>query len=271
MAALRISPEVRLADAWVHDSFPASESVAAPHIMASPKKTALITGAGRGLGRSLALTAATAGYTVYAGVRSESAAADLAGFAGVRPVALDVTHREQRAGCLEKIASETGAIDLLIHNAGVNSSSSMFGEPQTQVRFGSLTEEALAGTACINAIAPLLLTQEAAPLLAASARVIAISSWFASIEESGSRDFNFGYTGSKAILNAYFRLAANALRPRGVITLIVNPGWMRTDMGGQRATRSPDESAADILRLAAGADETMSGTFVDCDGTPHSW
>lgn len=239
--------------------------------MPPPRKTALITGAGRGLGRSLSLAAANAGYKVYAGVRSASAGEELARINNVHPVTLEVTSNKQRDECLQTIATQSGTLDLLIHNAGVNSSSDSFGPPQTQVRFGSLTEEALAGTARINAIAPLLLTQEAAPLLAPGSRIVAISSWFASIEESGTRDFNFGYTGSKALLNAYFRLAANALRPHGVITLIVNPGWMRTDMGGQRATRSPDESAADILRLAEAADEKMNGAFVDCDGARHPW
>lgn len=239
--------------------------------MAPHRRTALITGAGRGLGRSLALAAATSGYKVYAGVRSESAAEELARIDNVHPVILEVTSDTQRGKCLHAIATQSGTLDLLIHNAGVNSSSASFGPPQTQVRFGSLSEEALAGTARINAIAPLLLTQEAAPLLAQGSRVVAVSSWFGSIEESGARDFNFGYTGSKALLNAYFRLAANALRPRGVLTLIVNPGWMRTDMGGERATRSPDESAADILRLAEEADEEMNGAFVDCDGTRHPW
>ena len=111
-----------------------------------------------------------------------------------------------------------------------------------------------------------------APLPAAGqARVVAVSSWFASIKECGQRALNFGYSGSKALMNCYFRLAANAMRESGVVVFMVNPGWMRTRMGGERAERDPAQSARDILDLAARADDSLRGRFVDTDGSDHPW
>lgn len=155
-------------------------------------------------------------------------------------------------------AAEAGTVTLLIRRRS--------GQP---VEKG----EALLGVAETNAVAPLLFTQELLPVLAAAkdARVVAISSWFASIEECGTRDFNFGYSGSKALLNCYFRIAANALRPHGVVAFMVNPGWMRTRMGGQRAERDPADSAREILDLARLPGETLAGRFVDTDGQDHPW
>lgn len=233
-------------------------------------KTDLITGAGRGLGRELASEAVRRGFRVYAGVRSTAEPFDSP---EILPVSLDVTDEKQRRGVAEKIAAEAGRLDLLVHNAGVNSSSPLFGPPENQVRFGSLTREALVGVAEVNAVAPLLLRQELAGLLARAenARVVAVSSWFASIEECGQRAFNFGYSGSKALMNCYFRLAANALAESGVVAFMVNPGWMRTRMGGERAERDPAQSVRDILDLAERADDTLCGRFVDADGKDHPW
>lgn len=239
----------------------------------SISKTALITGASRGLGRALTLAAAARGFHVFAGVRDISADRELKSVSNVQPLELDVTNPEQRMRAVRAIQEAGGRLDLLIHNAGINSSSRQFGAAETQVKFGSLTEAALLGVARTNAVAPLLFTQELAGFLQAAgeAKVIAISSWFASIEENGSRDYNYGYSGSKALLNAYFRLAANALKTSGTIAFMANPGWMRTDMGGERAERSPEESASAILNLADKADKTFAGTFMDWNGDKHPW
>lgn len=233
-------------------------------------RTALITGAARGLGRELAVEAARRGFRVYAGVRADSEPFPLP---DIFAIPLDVVSAEHRRAAAERILTDSGRLDLLVHNAGINSSSARFGAPETQVRFGSLTRDALLGVVEVNGVAPLLLTQELAGLLtvAGSGRVVAISSWFASISECGGRAFNFGYSGSKALMNCYFRLAANALAESGAVTFMVNPGWMRTRMGGERAQRDPAEAARAILDLASRPDASLLGRFVDTDGTDHAW
>ena len=215
------------------------------------------------------------GETVFAGVRNPERADALqalkASFESqLHVLQLDVNHEVDRQGAIAAI-SPHGALDLLIHNAGINSKSK--GMAEGLVRFGTLTESALMSYVKTNAIAPLLLTQTLEPLLtkSKSAVVIAISSWFASLEESHERDFNYSYSGSKTLLNMYFRLAGNTLKSKGITTLIVNPGWMQTDMGGGKATLTPETVAESIYTLEQKADTTMAAQFFDWNGDRHPW
>jgi NAD(P)-dependent dehydrogenase (short-subunit alcohol dehydrogenase family) len=80
------------------------------------------------------------------------------------------------------------------------------------------------------------------------------------------------YKVSKAGLNAYTRLLAIRLRdePRGILINAVCPGWVRTDMGGQHATRSPEEGAKSVVWAALLASNGPSGGFFR-DGRPIEW
>ena len=66
---------------------------------------------------------------------------------------------------------------------------------------------------------------------------------------------------SKTALNAFTRLLAHSYRDRGVLVNAVDPGWVRTDMGGSNATRSIAEGAAGIVWLAADAPQKETGKF----------
>ena len=67
------------------------------------------------------------------------------------------------------------------------------------------------------------------------------------------------------------RLSALALLPGGVTVFAVNPGWVKTDMGGARAPLPVEESVADLVALLDRADTTFSGRFVERDGTEVPW
>lgn len=238
----------------------------------------LITGANRGLGLALVQIALEYGDTVYAGVRNPDKAEKLYVLqqdygARLQILTLDITQPSHREAARDAIASSHGHLDVLIHNAGVNSKSQNMGDGSAHVSFGALTEEALLSTTKINAIAPLLLTQDLTPLLekSDSAIVVAISSWFASLEGNQDRDFNYSYSGSKTLLNLYFRLASNALKKKGAIAFMVNPGWMQTDMGGANASLTPQASAEAIYALVQQADLEMAGQFLDWNGEIHPW
>lgn len=234
------------------------------------KECTLITGANRGLGLALARAARERGQRVIATCRQPGEAEALRSVPDLTIAKLDVASGASRAEFARLLSSEGVSLSLVIHNAGINSQSVGAGNAREHVVFGELTEEALLQTARTNAIGPLLLTQELQRLLAPGARVLAISSWFGSLAER-DRGFNFSYSGSKALLNMYLRLAGLALREQGMIALTVNPGWMRTEMGGERAALEPAQSAAGILDLAARATPEMSGGFFDWNGTPHAW
>jgi NAD(P)-dependent dehydrogenase (short-subunit alcohol dehydrogenase family) len=122
----------------------------------------------------------------------------------------------------------------------------------------------------VNAIGPLLLTQALAGRLGEGSTVVAVSSWLGSIGGKSSGG-NYGYCASKTLLNMYLRAMAFDLKPSGVTTILVNPGWVQTDMGGSRAKFTPEESVAGILALAARVTPDDAGAFFDHDGTPHAW
>lgn len=81
-------------------------------------KVALVTGAGRGLGREFAEFLTASGYAVYAGIHS-STDDDLAKLPNVRVVKLDVQSDSSIAEAISLIEKEQGRIDLLINNAGL--------------------------------------------------------------------------------------------------------------------------------------------------------
>lgn len=237
--------------------------------------TALITGAGRGLGLAIARAAAGRGLDVIGTVRNLDAATGLRALATESGARVDVRQLDVAAGpsreaLVAQLLADGEPLSLLVHNAGVNSRSAGVGSTPEHARLGSLTEEALLATIRTNAIGPLLLTQGLLPLLADGARVVGISSWLGSI--AGARDGgNQSYAGSKALLNMYLRLSGNELQRRGVACFLVNPGWVRTDMGGPNASADPAAVAGAILDLTERPGLDLAGRFVDIDGVDHPW
>jgi NAD(P)-dependent dehydrogenase (short-subunit alcohol dehydrogenase family) len=110
-----------------------------------------------------------------------------------------------------------------------------------------------------------LLKQSAAP------KVINISSWLGSVTNT-KMGIHFAYCGSKNLLNMLNKLAANELREDGIITVTVNPGWVKTDMGGQKAEFSPDQSVRNMMdNVLKPMGIEDSGKFFNHDGTEHPW
>ena len=107
-----------------------------------------------------------------------------------------------------------------------------------------------------------------------SSDLIAISSWLGSI---GAKTVpgHYGYTGSKALMNMMikgmsleFEKAENSSR----IAVTMNPGWMKTDMGGQNADITSDEVAGRILTMIDdGFIKECNGKFLNTDRTEHEW
>ncbi|HYC08460.1 MAG TPA: SDR family NAD(P)-dependent oxidoreductase, partial [Steroidobacteraceae bacterium] len=79
------------------------------------------------------------------------------------------------------------------------------------------------------------------------------------------------YRTSKAAVNMLMRSAALDLRPRGITCVVLNPGWVKTDMGGPNAKLAPEESVGAMRRLIAKLGAEDSGRFYNHDGREYPW
>lgn len=220
----------------------------------------LVTGASRGLGLEFARQYAVDGYRVYACVRHPEQAEELRALERRYP--LISVHRlvVGERPSVEALARELAgvSIDLLINNAGVPG-------PDAQ-SFGETDDAAWLDVMKVNALGALQVCEALLSHLERGERklIVAISSGFGSIANaSGGK---YGYRCSKAALNMIVRCMACDLRQRGVIALSVNPGWVRTGMGGAEARLSPEQSVSALRRLFERVTLEDSGKFLNWNG-----
>jgi NAD(P)-dependent dehydrogenase (short-subunit alcohol dehydrogenase family) len=123
----------------------------------------------------------------------------------------------------------------------------------------------------ITAGGPVLVVRHYLDLLAAGrARVLNLSSLVGSVShKTGPGDY--AYAGSKAALNIMTRTLAAELAPKGIIPIAITPGWVRTEMGGARASLTPEESVRGMLQVAARLTPRDAGHFVDYQGETQPW
>ena len=100
--------------------------------------------------------------------------------------------------------------------------------------------------------------------------VVTITSGMGSLAENTSGG-SIAYRSSKAAVNMVMRSAAIDLAPRGITCVLVNPGWVRTDMGGPKAPLSPQESVTAMRRLIETLGPDQSGKFYNYDGREYPW
>lgn len=242
-------------------------------------KVALVTGAYKGLGKEICLQLAEEGYTVILTARSiekaEAAAEVLRQDHGhVLARTLDVGNEQEIQRLAEWVESEFGHLDLLVNNAGINSKDN----PDKEVfmksfRLDMLDADQVMEHIRINSIAPILMVKHFRQLLRRSSRpvVVSIGSWLGSISAKNSGG-HYSYATSKSALNMMNKAMALELKEEGIITVVVNPGWVQTDMGGAKAPLTPEESVSGIVKnVIKRVKITDTGKFLQWDGTEHPW
>ena len=100
--------------------------------------------------------------------------------------------------------------------------------------------------------------------------VVTITSGMGSLADNISGG-SIAYRTSKAAVNMAMRSAAIDLVPKRIACVVINPGWVKTDMGGPNATLTPRESVTAIRRLIEKLGPHQSGKFFDYDGTEYPW
>jgi NAD(P)-dependent dehydrogenase (short-subunit alcohol dehydrogenase family) len=224
-----------------------------------------ISGANRGIGHGLATLLAARGDDVTASVRSENARVELQRDVArhrARFAIVDFDTRDEDA--IRAAAKEVEEpIDVLVCSAGA------YG-PQRQ----STLDMDFAGALDlfdVNTLGPLRLVQAFLPHLrkAETPRIVLISSGLGSMATAGST--NIAYRAAKAALNKIAQGLAHDLKNDGVIVVALNPGWVRTDMGGRNAELSVEESATGIITTVDALTPDDSGRFLDYRNADMSW
>ncbi len=245
------------------------------------KKVALVTGASKGMGLEWVKQLSMLGYKVVLTARSleraESAQRSLgSNHKEIVPMKLEITERTDRENLIEQVESSFGKLDLLINNAGINSRTrgsikeDLF---RKNVFIDELDPQELMNMVNVNATSPILLASALKNVLSKGENpmVINISSWMSSItikKEGG----NYSYAVSKAALNMMNRAFANDVKSLGITSLVVNPGWVQTDMGGAKAPLTSQDSIGSMIKNIVekiGLDH--SGEFFNYDGKVHPW
>ena len=236
-----------------------------------------ITGAGRGLGLAFVKQCLQRGDLVFAGVRRPEKAEQIQPLLAEYPeqlelVALDVTDADALEASWQQIREKTEVLDLLINNAGINSMSADSGGSAAHLRLGQLQGDRILSMFHVNAIAPLIIAQRFIDLLegSSSPRIVSISSWLGSLTNKSSGG-NYSYCASKTALNMLMRCLAFDVLPKGIVSIVVNPGWVQTDMGGSRAKLTPEQSVTGILNVVENLTQADAGRFLNWDGSEHAW
>jgi NAD(P)-dependent dehydrogenase (short-subunit alcohol dehydrogenase family) len=100
--------------------------------------------------------------------------------------------------------------------------------------------------------------------------IVTLTSGMGSIGDNTSGGA-YAYRSSKAAVNMVMRSLAVDLAPRGITCVVINPGWVQTDMGGPHGTQTPPESIAKLRRLIEDLGQAHSGKFFNHDGHQFSW
>ncbi|MFD6154334.1 SDR family oxidoreductase [Streptomyces sp. NPDC060243] len=239
--------------------------------MSESTKTALVTGANKGIGLAIARGLADLGFTVAVGARDEArgaAAAESLRAEGARAfaVALDVTSEESVAAAAQTVAEEAGRLDVLVNNAGISGSTEDGAQDPT-----TLDLDVVRTVLDTNVFGVVRVTNALLPLLrrAPSPRIVNVSSTMGSLSLR-TGPVLAAYAPSKTMLNALTTQYARRLADTPVLVNACCPGWVATDFTGHEPDRTPQEGAAIALRLATLPDDGPRGGFFD-DGGVVPW
>ena len=230
-------------------------------------RVAVVTGGNRGiglevcrqliqLGHRVALTGRDVGR-VRAAVGELGAAAESA-----MAEALDVGDPATIVRARHAIEDRLGPVDIVVNNAAI-----LIAESSSAL---AITPDQYRETLETNLLGAIAVCQAFVPGMAERryGRVVNVSSGAGQL--AGMSTYAPAYSISKAALNAFTKILAATYRSRGVLVNAVDPGWVRTDMGGHHAPRSVTQGADTIVWLATHDDDGPTGGFFH-DRKPIEW
>lgn len=231
--------------------------------MADTQRIAVVTGANRGIGLAVVRALAGQEFTVILCARDAARGAEAlrALEADGLPVVLrklDVTRGEDAQALARWIKEQFDRVDVLVNNAGILLESHRKNAPHSADPL-SVTMPTLLEHFNVNTLGAVRLIQALAPLMPAGGRIVNMSSGLGQLSDMGGS--RLGYRLSKTALNAATRVFAHELAARGIKVYALCPGWVRTDLGGESAPRSPQQGADTAVWLATANPAPETGLF----------
>ena len=221
-------------------------------------KTALITGANKGIGYEVARQLAAKGFHVFVGARNamagRKATAEIAKKCGKGTfLEIDVADEDSVTTAAREFSNIEDRLDVLVNNAGIIADGDK--------AILEISDDLFRKTLETNTLGALRVTRAFVPLLRKSKapRVINVSSGGGQLT-GGADGWAPAYCISKTALNGVTVQLAAAL-PKFTVNSVC-PGWVRTEMGGENASRSVEEGADKIVWLASEAPQDLTGKFL---------
>ena len=224
-------------------------------------RTAVVTGASRGIGSEFVVRLLDAGWCVYAGYRSDMHRLELIQNKNLICHQLDVTDNDSINDFVKGI---DGNVDLLINNAGV---------PDGRWRnLKEIDDEWMLEVLNINSVGPVRMVKALYDKMShdSMTTVAMISSLMGSIDDCHSGR-SYAYRASKTALNMLSVAMKKEAVEDNISFLILHPGWVKTRMGGEHAPVELTDSVQGMLDLINSHDIENSGRFVQYDGVDLPW
>jgi len=237
--------------------------------MTTTQKTALVTGANKGIGFAIAESLGRLGHRVLLGARDDVAGSDAAArlvAQGIDASALrlDVTSDASVAAAGAELEERVGTLDVLVNNAGVSGAFDpvTWGQDPTTIDL-----DVLRGVVDTNVYGVIRVTNAMLPLLRRSdaPRIVNTSSSMGSLGRQPGPVMAV-YSSSKTFLNGITVQYARAFAGTPVIVNAACPGLVATDFNGFAGDRTPEQGAATAVRLATLPDDGPRGGFFEDDG-----
>ena len=224
-------------------------------------KTAVVTGASRGIGSEFVVRLLDRGWRVYAGYRQDMHRLDLLENENLFTCQLDVTDNDSIAAFANIIEYR---VDLLINNAGV---------PDGRWRnIKEIDDQWALDVININSIGPVRLVRSLYDKMGgeSASTVVMMSSLMGSIDDCHSGR-SYAYRASKTALNMFTVAMKKEALEDNISFLILHPGWVKTRMGGENAPVEMETSVDGMMELIGKHTLEDSGRFVQYDGVDLPW
>jgi NAD(P)-dependent dehydrogenase (short-subunit alcohol dehydrogenase family) len=219
-------------------------------------KTVLVTGANKGIGFEICRQLGALGYHVILSARNKERGIKAANALSemrykIDFLQMDVSNEKSIMDVINEFKRHEVKLDVLINNAGILLDDTDILDLKTEV---------LEKTIYTNTFGAFWVIKTFLPLLNNGGRIINISSGLGSLNEMS--DYAPAYSISKTAMNAITKQFSIALKDKNIAVNSVSPGWVRTDMGGENASRPVEKGAETAVWLAVDAPINLTGKFL---------